>query len=85
LIDEGGDPVLSFTAPFDSLNPSDPDAVERRCMESYTRAVLRVDPTYFDTDANVETFEALTGGTLPDEETVDRLRDEVMETAAARA
>jgi hypothetical protein len=74
LIDEAGNRVPNLTTPFTGLDPSDPEAIERRCMESYTRAILQTAPSYFDAASNVRAFEEATGGSLPDEETLTRLR-----------
>ncbi len=83
LVDPEGQPMINFIAPFARLDPSDPDAIEQRCMESYARAVLQVHPDYFSSNANIRTFESITGGVLPDEETLAGLRAQITETEPA--
>lgn len=55
LLDDNRQPVLSFTTPFANLISDDPSVIERKCLESYVRAVLLADPTYFEDLNNVRT------------------------------
>ncbi len=47
LLDDNGQAVFSFTAPFSKFISYDPLVIESKCIESYVRAVLLVNPTYF--------------------------------------
>lgn len=66
LLDDNGSTVLSFTSPFSKLISGDPSVIESKCIESYARAVLLVDPNYFENPQNIEEFERIVGGKLPD-------------------
>ncbi|WP_299756755.1 hypothetical protein [uncultured Chloroflexus sp.] len=61
LRDDNGQPVLSFTTPFTNLISDDPSVIERKCLESYMRAVLLANPTYFQDLNNVSEFERVVG------------------------
>lgn len=45
-------------------------------MESYIRAVLRADPTFFENQSNLVEFRRVTGGDMPDIGTIERLTRE---------
>lgn len=77
LLDNEGSAVLSFTTPFSKLISDDPEVIERKCIESYVRAVLQVDPTYFESPQNIGEFERIVGGKAPDIATIKALRDEL--------
>jgi len=77
LVDEEGQIVRSFTVPFAGLISSDPLDIERKCMESYTLAVLRTDPGFFDDRNNIIEFEEVTGGQAPTPETIKFMKEQV--------
>lgn len=76
LLDDDGLTVLSFTSPFSKLVSDNPSVIESKCIESYVRAVLLVDPTYFGNPHNVGEFERIVGGKAPDIATIRRLREQ---------
>ena len=77
LVDTEGKPVLSFTTPFCDLVSSNPEDIERKCIESYVQAILQVDPTYFDNGDKVNEFEKITGGKMPGSETIEKIKSRV--------
>lgn len=79
LLDDDGLPVLSFTSPFSKLVSDNPSLIESKCIESYVRAVLLVDSTYFENSHNVGEFERIVGGKVPDMATIRRLREQPLE------
>jgi len=79
LLDDDGITVLSFTSPFSKLVSDDPSVIESKCIESYVRAVLLVDPDYFNNPRNVSEFERAVGGKVPDTATVEKLREQPLE------
>lgn len=79
LLDNDGLTVLSFTSPFSKLVSDDPSVIESKCIESYVRAVLLVDPTYFENPRNIGEFERLIGGKAPDIATIRKLREQPLE------
>jgi hypothetical protein len=74
LLDENGELALSFRIPVSDLISSDPQAVEKKCVESYASAILRVDPNYFDNPQNVSEFEQVVGAKPPELEKIEELR-----------
>jgi len=85
LVDEQGGVVKSFTVPFTALVSLDPADIEKRCMESYIKAVLRVDQGFFDSDNNIVEFEEVTGGKVPNPEKIELLKERVQEEAKSAA
>ena len=85
LVDEQGEVVRSFTVPFANLVSSDPLEIEKRCIESYVLAVLRVDFNFFDKDRNIAEFEEVTGGEVPGPETIELLKERVQRAAEGTA
>ena len=79
LLDDDGRIVLSFTSPFSKLVSDDPAVIESKCIESYVRTVLRVDPTYFENPRNIGEFERVVGGKAPDMATIRKLREQPLE------
>jgi len=79
LLDDDGIPVLSFTSPFSKLTSDEPSVIESKCIESYVRSVLSVDPDYFNNPRNVSEFERAVGGKVPDTATVEKLREQPLE------
>lgn len=79
LLDDNGLTVLSFTSPFSKLVSENPSVIESKCIESYIRAVLLVDPTYFERPHNVGEFERIVGGKAPDIATIGKLREQPLE------
>lgn len=79
LVDDDGLTVLSFTSPFSKLVSDNPSVIESKCIESYVRAVLLVDPDYFESLHNVGEFERIVGGKAPDMVTIRRLRKQPLE------
>jgi hypothetical protein len=73
LSDEAGTPVLSFTAPFSKLISDDPSIIESKCLESYVRAALDVNITYFDNPHHIDEFERIVGANAPDMATIKKL------------
>lgn len=74
LLDDEGLPVLLNTYPFSTLASDDPRVLEKKCIESYARAVLLVDPDYFENASKCAEFERVVGGEAPDMATISRLR-----------
>ncbi len=74
LVDREGEVVPSFTMPFEALVSSDPEAIERKLMETYVQAVLLVDMSYFDDKGRIAEFEQVTGGKMPDVARVEQLK-----------
>lgn len=85
LVDEQGEVVRSFTVPFANLVSSDRLELEKRCIASYVLAVLRADPSFFDEDNNIAEFEGVTGGEVPDPETIELLKEQVQREAESTA
>jgi len=79
LVDEQGEIVRSFTVPFANLASLDPRTLEKRCVESYVYAVLRVDPTFFDSRETIAEFEEVTGGKVPDLKTIELLKERIQQ------
>jgi hypothetical protein len=79
LLDDEGRIVLSFTSPFSKLVSDDPGVIEGKCIESYVRTVLLVDPTYFENPHNTGEFERVVGGKAPDMATIRKLREQPLE------
>jgi hypothetical protein len=77
LVDEEGEPVYSFTTPFDELISSDPDDIEQRVMESYIQAVLMIDRTCFNDGSKIAEFEQITGGKIPNTEKIEKIKAKV--------
>ncbi len=75
LLDQDGQPVLFNTYPFFRLISDDPAVLESKCVESYVRAVLQVDPDYFQDHFNRAEFERTVGAQAPDMATINRLKD----------
>ncbi|GIV87380.1 MAG: hypothetical protein KatS3mg054_1409 [Chloroflexus sp.] len=74
FLDNDGQTVMSFTSPFSKLVSYNPSVIESKCIESYARAVLLVDPNYFENQHNVSEFEHTVGGNVPNMATIERLR-----------
>lgn len=79
LLDDDGLIVLSFNSTFSRLASDDPAVIESKCIESYVRAVLLVDPTYFENPYNIGEFERVVGGKAPDMATIRKLREQPLE------
>jgi hypothetical protein len=83
LLDDNGLTVLSFTSPFSKLVSHDPAVIESKCIESYVRAVLLTEPTYFENPSNIDEFQRVVGGTAPDMTTISKLREQLFRPDAA--
>jgi hypothetical protein len=79
FLDEQGLPVPSITQPITTLRSLDPVRTEQIFVEEYTRKVLALDINFLDDAANRQQFEATVGAPVPDDETLDRLKDELFE------
>lgn len=71
--------VSSFTSPFSKMVSEDPSVIESKCIETYVRAVLLVDPTYFESPHNIGEFERVVGGKAPDMATIKRVREQPLD------
>lgn len=75
LLDDDGQTVFSFASPFSRLISNDPTVVEGKCIESYVRTILLTDPEHFESPHNINEFERVTGGKVPDIATIKSLRE----------
>ncbi|NJN81263.1 MAG: hypothetical protein HC802_02545 [Caldilineaceae bacterium] len=73
FLDGDGQSMLSLSASVAKLVSNNSSIIERKCIESYVRAVLLVTSGYFDSPANIAEFERVVGGTAPDKATIDAL------------
>ena len=59
----------------------DPEDIEKKCTETYIRAVLKADHAFFDNAENIKEFEAVTGGKVPNPEKMALLKERIQEEA----
>lgn len=85
FLNEQGETVQYFGFPFSDTASLNPEEIERKCVESYVRAVLVVDLTYFENEKNVVTFEEVVGGKAPDAEAIEKLKREAETSAVSES
>lgn len=65
--DERNKPVRNVSKLISSMASTRPKTLEKKCIEFYAEKVLQLfDPDFFDIEENVQEFERLTLGNLPD-------------------
>ena len=78
FLDPNGNPVLSSNEPISVLVSLDAASLESKCIESYARIAISINPNYFDNRENVQEFEETVGGKVPDSKTIDQLKANVL-------
>ncbi|MDH7604267.1 MAG: hypothetical protein QHH13_05135 [Melioribacter sp.] len=74
LLDENDQTVYSFTIPFIKLISYDPEVIEKKCIESYISAVLKVNQTFFDNSYNIVEFENVVGYRIYDKQFIEDIK-----------
>jgi hypothetical protein len=81
LVDTNGQVVVSYTLPFEGLISTDPEVIESKCIEAYTRAVLLTDPDFFDDPEKLLEFERVVGSKAPDPDIILTIKESLASQA----
>jgi hypothetical protein len=81
LVDKNGQVVVSYTLPFEGLISTDPEVIESKCIEAYTRAVLLTDPDFFDDPEKLLEFERVVGSKAPDPDIILTIKESLASQA----
>jgi hypothetical protein len=76
FVGETGEIILKFNDPVSKLLYLDASSLEKKCIESYTAAILAIDDNFFNRPIQITWFKQIVGADIPDSDVIQGLKSE---------